>query len=222
MTVDNSASNNLPLWNIFKESDMDYQLKCETYVRLCNVLNFIPDNANEWFNSIRLEGNYAIASNKQIMAVERLDYKNPEIPTHVVNNEVLKKQCTDESKFGSDLFIHVNSMLKFASVKTTFGYNHSENAVIWSESDNRLDNWKETVPSETNKAAKGAMFWETHNIANLGKSSPSGCIVFEEFIDERKPVLVRDLNDDRWFGVFVPGVDDGSIKAAELPEWWVK
>lgn len=201
---------------------MNYKLKCETYVRLCNVLNFIPENASEWFNSIRLEGNYVIASNRQIMAVERLDYENPETPIHIINNEALKKQCQDESKFNSDLLIHVNPALKFASAKTTFGYNFPENAVKWLEGENDLDRWKDVIPSERNTKTYGAMFWEAHNIANLGKAAPSGCIVFEEFIDSRKPVIIQDLNDDNWFAVFVPNVNDGTVAAAVLPEWWTK
>ena len=200
---------------------MNYQLKCETYARLCNILNFMPENANEWFNSIRLENNYAIASNRQIMVIERLNYVNPPEPLHIVNNDKLRNQCLEESKFESDLFVHVNPMLKFASAKTTFGYNFAENAAVWSDAENHIDKWASIIPKTHNTQTKGAMFWEATNIANLSKASPSGCIVFEEFIDERKPVIIRDLNDENWFAIFVPGVDDAVVKPATLPEWWV-
>lgn len=200
---------------------MKYKIKCETYARLCNVLNYMPENATEWFNSIRLEGNFAIASNKQIMVVERLDFTNPDEPMHIVHSEILRKQCENEAKFNSDLEINVNSMLKFSNAKTTFGYNFQENATMWNDFENDLGRWKEVVPTNCNTATHGAMFWEANNIANLSKSSPSGCIVFEEFIDERKPVIIRDINDENWFATFVPGVSDGSIEPAKLPEWWV-
>jgi len=200
---------------------MNYKLKCETYARLCNVLDYMPENANEWFNSIRLEGNYVIASNRQILIVERLNYVNPSEPIHIINSEVLRKQCLEEAKFNSDLTIHVNPMLKFASAKTTFGYNFPENATLWSDQENHMDRWAETIPTAHNTMTYGAMFWEATNIANLSKASPSGCIVFEQYIDERKPILIRDMNDENWFAVFVPGVEDGSVPPAELPVWWL-
>jgi hypothetical protein len=66
------------------------------------------------------------------------------------------------------------------------------------------------------------MYWDLFQIEALIKSSPSGGVVFPEFIDSSKPVMIRDSLKPNWAGVFIPDVSKGSTKhkPAEIPEWW--
>lgn len=64
------------------------------------------------------------------------------------------------------------------------------------------------------------MFWDTYQVLKLFESSPSGQITFPAVINSSKPVLLRDVTDSDWLGVFIPTAkDDKKAKAAELPEW---
>ena len=58
------------------------------------------------------------------------------------------------------------------------------------------------------------------DIETLWRVSPTGELVFPEVIDANKPVIVRDVNDDNWIGVFIPSIEGKRIvKPATLPEW---
>ena len=197
----------------------EYKIKCETIIRLMKILNYMPDTCNEWNNTIRLEDDLAIVTNRQILLVERLPEINPENPVHIIIDDKLKQQCLTESKFDSDLIIEVSDAYKYGAAKTTFGYQHPDNACLYSDVDNDIDKWRSIIPKIEAKKSVGAMFWESDNILNMAMSSPSGSLAFPLFIDINKPIVVRDINDDNWMAVFSPSTSDADMKPAILPEW---
>ena len=84
--------------------------------------------------------------------------------------------------------------------------------------ENFYDDWRSWFTESSEN--KGFMFWDTYQVIKLFESSPSGQIVFPEFINSSKPVLLRDVTDSTWMGAFVPAAkDDRKIKSATLPEW---
>lgn len=199
----------------------DFIVPCETIVRLANVLKVMPHFANDWFRTIRIDNGCAVASNRVVMAVERLD-KPVDGICHIIADAALLAQCAVEAPFKSDLTITVIDELKFATAKTTLGYVHPTNVCLWSDQPNDYARWRSIIPTERAKKSLGGMFWETSSIVNLAAASPSGRLVFEEHIDTTRPTIVRDINDYGWFGVFNPFTDNERLDPATLPNWFVK
>jgi hypothetical protein len=190
----------------------DFIIPCDTVRRLANVA---AKTAVENFHCIRLDNGTAVASDTKIMAVERIgDFTGV---AHLLLDETLVKQCEIEAPFKSVLTITAIDAIKYATAKTTLGYVHPANCVLWSDEATRFDCWREVVKAEQGKGGR-AMFWNCDTIARLGKSSPSGCVVFPAKIDIKKPIIIRDYYDPSWFGVFA--ADDADATPAILPDWF--
>lgn len=198
---------------------MNFEIPCDVFARLSNVLRHMPDNANEWLRSIRIENNMAIASNRRILAIEQIS-GNENGMVHIISDPVLIEQCRKEAPFDSKLYIAVNDMLKFATAKTTMGYIHPGNCAVFSDAPNDLDKWRSKIPLTPAAKAKGAMLWNMEAVADLGASSPSGRLVFEEIVDVNRLLIVRDITDDKWFGGFVPKATSDVYDPAALPRWF--
>lgn len=198
----------------------EYVIACETFARLSNVLKLLAPEADEWTNSIRLEGKFAVATNRRYMAVEMIGGDNPAEAIHVIADEKLIEQCRTESAFHSKLHIVPNAMLKFASAKTTLGYQYPGNAVIYSDTINKIDGWRAVVPSEVAKKTNGAMALDLPWLSALVESAPSKKIVFQEYIDWTKVVVVRDFIDPNWFAVFHVRTADDLHDPAVVPGWF--
>lgn len=196
---------------------MEFQIPCETVARLAKVLRVMTYDANIWFNSIRIDNGVAIASNRAIMAVEQIG--GPSGVIHIPNDPVLIAQCETEAPFASVLHITLPPGLQWASAKTDLGYVYPGNASVWSDLPNDMDKWRSLLPNGKPGGAKGGMYWDSDWIYDLGRSSPSGKLIFPEAIDTRRPVVVRDVHDPRWFGLFTSIDQSGQFPAATLPEW---
>lgn len=89
----------------------------------------------------------------------------------------------------------------------------------WGES-SFLDNWTDWLVPATDTST-GFMFWNVYQVQRLFECSPTGELVFPEHFDCSKPVIIRDVNDSAWTGVFIPQADTKQIiKQASRPEWW--
>jgi hypothetical protein len=202
----------------------DFTIPCDTFVRLARVLAIESSEPTPWFRSVRIDNEFALASNRIIMAVEHISRSNVGV-VHIVADPALIAQCANEAPFKSVLTITVNELLKYAVAKTTLGYVHPTNCVVWSDEPNDFDRWRSVVDLTRQPAAKpsGGMYWSADNIANLAASSPSGRIIFEEIIDctGDRPTIVRDVNDYEWFGIFQPFVKAEHHNPATLPSWMV-
>lgn len=195
-----------------------HTIPCDTYVRLSKLSN-AKRSDDPWAHSIRIDNGCAMATNRELMVVERIEPSNPE-PLHIAIDLVLIAAAEKEIGFHSSLSIVSNPFLKFASAKTTLGYQHPNNAALYLGEPNELDRWREIVPLEPHEESKGSMQLETHHLQWLAQTSPSGNITFPRVIDWTKPVIVRDAIDDRWFGVFYVREADGPHKPAVLPGWF--
>jgi len=76
-----------------------------------------------------------------------------------------------------------------ATAKTDLGYSHPENCCYWWD-DTPLNNWRNWAPSDNPAESTGAMYWNINHIETLVRSSPSGQIVFPEFINSSQPAWV--------------------------------
>lgn len=199
----------------------EFVIPCETVARMSHILANVPEHREPHFNTILIENGVAMVTDGVVMAVELIGGNAGS--AHVMFDDALKAQCKTEAPFGGKVVITVNEMLQFATAKTTFGYVHPANVVLFSPNVSPARRWREIVDKVRYPApvAKGGMCWKTDVIARIGMASPSGKIVFEERIDLERPVLVRDLDDPNWFGMFQPFVEENiSFEPALLPGWF--
>lgn len=198
----------------------DFVIPCDTFVRLSNIIHGLPDDVGPWFNTIRIDNGVAVATNRRILAAENVG--GPAGIIHVMADPALINQCRTEAAFSSTLTITVNEVLKYAVAKTTLGYVHPGNCVLFGDGDKDFDRWRSIVeqcktPAQT---ARGGMFWDADMIARLAAASPSGRVVFEEIIDATgRPTIIRDINEYNWIGVFQPFSTEESYQPATLPSW---
>ena len=206
----------------------DFVIPCDTFVRLTNILHGMPDDIGDWFKTVRIDNGIAVATNRKILAAENVG--GPAGVIHVIADQALINQCRTEAAFSSTLTITVNEVLKFAVAKTTLGYVHPGNCVLWSVDPpiagnpvpNDFDRWRTVVEQckTPAQAPRGGMFWDADMIARLAAASPSGRVVFEEIIDVTgRPTIIRDINEYNWIGVFQPFSTEESYQPATLPSW---
>lgn len=199
-----------------------FEIPCGVYARLAPLTDTVYDDGSPWCRTMRIEDGKAITTNRKIMAIEYIG--GPVGSAHIVIDPALIAQCKSEAQFNSVLTVTVDHSMRFATAKTTFGYVYPGNAGYWGAPDihNELERWRPIIPLGAAKATRGGMFWDARVIGPLGISSPTGNLVFPEFIDTSLPVVIRDAMDDRWCGLFMPR--DSTIQAppATVPEWLVK
>lgn len=206
---------------------MQFEIKCETFVRLAHVA--LSKVIDESFKCVRIEHQegktFAIATNRKIAAIELIG-NNPFMlkgAIHVDLNDALLQQCKTESAYSGTLALDCNEQLQFVTAKTLMGYQFQGN--VYKAKSPLLENWRSWFLKEPVKVSRGGMFWHGDTIAALAMSAPSNEIVFPEFIDVANPVVVRDFNDEKWFGLFMGNYFDDKTKQVKeatpaiLPEW---
>lgn len=210
---------------------MEISISCETYVRLASLAAALdPADKRQHLKAVYVESRkgrvIALATDIKRMAVEFV----AELPgvddgnVSLIIDPILINQCNAEKAFDSRLHIVYNAILGFASVKTTFGFEFQGNACVPLPVETEFQNWRDWLPSKPVKATKGAMFSRMEGLAQLAAASPTGSIVWPEFIDNTQPVIVRDIHDQNWLGVFMPNrLDEHGItqypEPATLPGW---
>lgn len=216
---------------------MNFEISAENYLRLASITQHVPERVFETSNEetiaaikcVRLEYKagkyYAIASNRKIAAIYYLgETKEPDSVIHLASDASLAAQCEMEKSFNSVLTVVSVPELKMATVKTLLGYSFPGNAGVFIDN-TPLNLWPRWIPRKGIAASKDAMHWTLQDLEMLNKASPSGRIVFPEFIDANEPVIVRDHANPNWMGVFMANLADekGKVqtaKPATVPEWW--
>ena len=158
---------------------------------------------------------FMIASNEVIACVKYLkgSFGTDEI-IYIKVDATFKERMEFESKLLTPVTLETVPEFGLATLKTDKDI--SESLVYLDET--FYDEWRSWfVESSENK---GFMFWDTYQIIKLFECSPSGQITFPAVINSSRPVLLRDITDSEWVGVFIPTAkDDKKSKPAELPEW---
>ena len=203
--------------SFYQGEDMEHVLPCDTFVRLTNALKNMPKD-DPWCRSVRLETNLAIVTNRFYLVIERLESVAPSV-LHIPADPVLIEQCKTEAVYHSKMHIVANDMLKFASLKTSLGYQFAGNAGLYLDAPNVMDRWREIIPDSMPKKSKGSMCLWTADLANIAESSPSGQIVFPEHIDWSQPVVIRDAVDPNWCAFFYVRESDNPHDPAIIPGW---
>jgi hypothetical protein len=178
----------------------------------------MPEIGLPWFDSVRLDGQCAVASNRMYMSIQRLKTVAPAV-FHLVHDAELIRVAATESKFNSNLHITVDPVLKWATVTTSLGYKHPSNGGIWSDIPNDMDRWRSIVPTGKS-VASGGLYLDVALLQTLVESSPSGKVVLQQNVNVNESCLMRDTLDPDWFGLFYPRPADGALNGAIVPNWW--
>ncbi len=207
---------------------MEISVSCDTFVRLAKIaLSNVSDGKRDYLKSIFLEitekGDVlAIATNVKIAAIEnigRLTISPGKM--NVCVDETLVQQCETEIAFNSSVTFMNNPVLKFTSAKTSLGYNYVGNAGVYVDGKNEFETWRNWFPDELPTEVNGGIFSNLENLALLASSAPTGSVIFQEIIDNKKPAIMQDVHDDNWLGLFMPRPDaqTRSPEPFAIPAW---
>lgn len=163
---------------------------------------------------------YAVTSNESVAIVEYLgESQDFNDVVYIKINEKLDDFIKHNAYSDAEIVIETIPEIATASLKCDDFLETS--CFIWPESE-LLNNWKEWIVPGVPES-KGFMFWNVYQVQTLFEASPSGELVFPEHFDSSKPVLIRDVNDSRWIGFFIPkGKTKQFLFPAKKPDWWVK
>lgn len=218
--------NHLASFPMIGAKSMNVEISCELYARLSAIpLLLDPADDRKYLKSLYIERRnsklLAVVTNVKIAAIEYIgDDAGPDECTAITIDPVLVAQCEKEIVFNSRLVIVANPLLSFTSIKTTFGYNYSGNAMVQLPEANNLIEWRTWFPDEMPTKTFGPMFWRGMQIHALANAAPTGGLRFPEFIDTTRPVVVRDHESNDWVGLFMPVTVDGEkVDPASIPDW---
>ncbi len=163
---------------------------------------------------------YAVTSNESVAIIEYLgESQDFNDVVYIKINEKLDDFIKHNAYSDAEIVIETIPEIATASLKCDDFLETS--CFIWPESE-LLNNWKEWIVPGVPES-KGFMFWNVYQVQTLFEASPSGELVFPEHFDSSKPVLIRDVNDSRWIGFFIPkGKTKQFLFPAKKPDWWVK
>lgn len=207
---------------------MRFTISCKTFLRLSyipqNFTEDVPEENRVPLRCIRLEnhnGNcIAIAANQKVAAIELIGKtKEPDGVVHVVIDEQILSACSNEH---DTLEVIAMPQLLMGTVKSMFGFQYVGNPCMFYDS-TVMDEWRTWSPKKPVTKSKGALFLNMNYIRLLNQSSPSGRLEFPLYIDVDQPVILRDIENPAWVGLFMPYPPVSNpyqIKGAELPEWW--
>jgi len=182
----------------------------------------------EQLKCIRLENHkgksFAISSNCTIACVEYLgETTEPDGVVHIKMDKKLLDKCKEERIYNSILQIEYVPELALGKATTMFGYQHPENPCLFFER-TVMDDWRKWTSNKKTENYEHAMSWDVIHIKMLFETSPSGKVVFPRNLDVNIPIILRDVKDPKWVGLFIGKLDnkDEPVGEAELPEWWSK
>ena len=207
---------------------MEISITCDVFSRFSKIAASIrPDDQRAYLRSIWLEVTetgdvIAVASNAKIAAVEKVgksEHKGAKF--NVCIDDALVNQCETEISFNSSVTFVNNPALKFVSAKTSLGYVHAGNAGVYTDQKNEFETWREWFPDELPAEVNGGIFSNLENLALLASSSPTASVVFQEIIDNKQPVIVQDVHEPAWLGLFMPRPDaqTRSPEPFAIPDW---
>lgn len=196
---------------------MQFILPAETFVRLSKAAARPTDDVRPWLACVRLEHrdgkSYAIASTSWVLAVEYLgDTSEPDGFVNVPLDDTLMACLAmhhDDVVFEWFEAFGVLTCPTFGALALT----------AMEDREPMFTRWFEIFPSTLPKADKGFLFIQAEYFQRLTDSSPSGCLAFPAVVDSSRVVIVRDVHDDNWCGVFLAADKQKRASPATKPEW---
>jgi hypothetical protein len=207
-----------------------YTVPCNTLFRLSQICKFFQPHVSEekksLINTIRLENKagylYAIATNSEVAAIERIGPTDqPDDSCHLKIDPDFTENMRTQAQYGVSAVVTTIPMGAFSMLQTPVGLTIAD-CCYWFGSETPMHEWRTWADLKPPSKSSGSIYLDLHHIEILFSASPSGKIVFQEFIDVEKPITIRDRFVDNWVGLFIPCPDfhEGSVAKAKLPDWW--
>lgn len=191
-----------------------------TLQRFLTLYKSLEPKAPEEFKVLKLEITnkhiYLIGSNQYVACVENLgETDQSEDSCYIkVNSQLLKAVEAEANVCG---FFEFETLPELAMGSTTTSNGTYNDFIVWPD-ESPLDKWRDWFV--TSDESNGFMYCDLRQVVTLWETSPTGEIVFPEVINAIEPVIVRDVNNADWLGVFIPAPDNRkALKPATLPEW---
>lgn len=208
-----------------------FKITADTFLRLSTVVNFFEPHVGEetrrLLNTIRLENkdglSVAVVTNNRVAAVEYLG--KTDFPNGVCHVK-FSPQLMDGAKRAAERGLGITFTLIPEIALATAQIGPGEfigDAAHWFD-ETPMDNWRDWVV-QAPESSSGIMYWDLFHVETLIRSSPSAKVLFPEFIDADKPVMIRDRFKEYWVGLFIPSTDIippdtvRVIKERQLPNW---
>lgn len=202
---------------------MEIEISCDVVARLQRVNYSVPrDEPRQWLRSVFIERHaghaFAGATNSRFAAIQYLGASAGDDGFTVLRHQGLisadpetKMKVSDFPAFG---FCTVTGL------DVTSGEDQAFRDV---DAIQTLRDWRKWFPETASPAQPGrAMFIDLDGLTGLITSSPSGRVTFPKVIDADRPIVIRDVTDPNWIGVFFARPDTGRFaQGAALPDWIV-
>lgn len=195
-----------------------FHIKTEVLRRFSRLSNKVNPNIASILRLEKKDGKiYAISTNEEIAIIEMLGTTDDENEVvHIKYTEKLLDYIEKEYKFDSFFTIETNPETAEAILKTSL-LNSCSDCFLWLD-DTPLNDWELWLNIDEPES-KGCMYCELYQIQMLFETSPTGKILFPKNINVDKPIVVRDVNNENWVGVFIPKSTDKLLKTDETPKW---
>lgn len=173
------------------------------------------------FQHLKLEINnghiYLIGCNSFVACVQHLGTTEQSPDSCYINITPELVNVVDATANG-DGTMEFETLPELAMGSVLAGVNNvGSDIIIWPD-ESPLDKWREWFI--TSDESDGFMYCNLLEVLTLWDSAPTGELVFPEMLNANEPVIVRDINDDNWIGVFIPANSGKELlKPATLPEW---
>lgn len=201
---------------------MNFVIPCHVFARVAKaVLPATGDTKGlDAIKGVRVENingiSVAVATNRQVLVVEYLGATNE--PNGAINLTAdLREAC--EARKDTDQNLIVSQAPGWSVAQIGSEYFHPANAEI----PGNFFDWDTLIPFAKVTKSNGAMAFDAEFMAFVASISPTGSIVLPDVYDIDKGIIVRDVNDDQWFAVFlVLDHRDQKFKPANVPNWYPK
>lgn len=200
---------------------MKVSVRAETLQRFTTLYKSLEPNAKDEIKCLRLElstGKIVLVGSNQYVACAELvgeSTQADEVCYIKLDNESIKA-INNEVEIGG--FFNIETIPELAISTVTNSENRQcNNFIIWSKN-HMYDQWRKWF--STSDESKGFMYCTLYQVQTLFETSPTGEVVFPEHLNNDEPVIIRDVNSDKWVGTFIPTYDGRKVlKPAKLPEW---
>lgn len=202
---------------------VDFVIPCTTFRRLVHASLQPTDNdKRDWLRCIRFEAHkgafIAVASYGHILVAEKINNDMGDDMAICVTISPEFLAFVDRGITNDDSLIVTPA--PGWTVARLAGGAIFPGSVEWAGSD-QWPVWRDLLPVDMPKKALAPMAFTGSHIDRMAKASPSGTFACQKYAEAEQPVIVRDINDPLWLGLFkVDRTGPGqAFEFATVPDW---
>lgn len=204
---------------------VDFIVPCSTYRRIARAaLQHDEADSRKFLQCVRLEIHtehiLMIAACGPILVVERIKSDGENADAGAVVHVTVEPEFLEfvERGVSTDDVLIVSPVPSWTAARLASGAMYFKNAE-WPGAD-QYPNWREIIPADLPNKTTTALAFNGDEIKRMSETAPSGEFVCPKFIDTNRPVIVRDIADSEWCGVFLSQDHNGRpFDPAKIPDW---